>query len=135
MAAKKSAKKAPAKKASAKKAAAKKAPAKKTAGLVKCGKWQAWLDLMPGPGATPTLHVTGECTTPTTGYKITLVPAVPQGINPKILLLKKVVKKPSGIVLPVVTKVPVHYIKKKSPRYTAVTILPDGVTVKVKIVT
>lgn len=124
--------KAPAKKASAKKAPAKKAAAKKSV-LVKCGKWQAWLDTMPGP-STPTLHVTGQCIAPTTGYKIRLVPAVPQGINPKILLLKKVVTKPTGIVLPVVTKVDVHYTKKTKTRYTHVTILPDGVTVKVKIV-
>lgn len=129
-------KKAPAK-ASAKKASAKKAPAKKAgskkAVLVKCGKWQAWLDIMPGPGMTPTLHVTGECLAPSAGYKITLVPAVPQGINPKILILKKVVKPGIGIQVP--TKIPVNYTKKRSARYTNVTILPDGVTVKVKIVT
>jgi hypothetical protein len=125
------AKKAPAKKASAKKAPAKKASAKKATGLVKCGKWQAWLDTMPGP-PTPTLHVTGECLAPSASYKIKLVPAVPQGINPKILILKKVVTQGTGIQVP--TKIPVHYTKKTKIRYTHVTILPDGVTVKVKIV-
>ena len=116
-------------KKSAKKAT--KAPSTKAA-LVKCGQWKAWLNKM--PPATPTLHVTGVCYAPTPGYKIKLVQAVPQGINPRILLLKKVVTKLPGIWPQVVTKIEVKYSKKTKTDYTHVTILPDNVTVKVQIV-
>lgn len=100
---------------------------------VKCGSWKAWLDMMP-PG-TPTLHVTGKCVFPKHGYKVTLKKAVPQGINPAILLLRKVVTPPSGPVIQTPQTVAVKYSLKTKTKYTHVTILPDGVTVKVKIVT
>lgn len=123
------------KKSTAKSTKAKKAPSKaaKKGGTIKCGSWKAVHDFMP-PG-TPTLTVTGVCTVPTTGYKIKLVMAVPQGINPAILLLKKVVTPPTGIVIPIQQKIKVVYTKKTKTKYTHVTILPDGVTVKVKVVT
>lgn len=118
------------------KKAAKKAPAKKAAskkgGTIKCGSWKAIHDFMP-PG-TPTLTVTGVCVTPTPGYKIKLVMAV-QGINKEILILKKIVTPPSGIVIQKVTKVPVVFTKKTKAKYTHVTIIPDNVTIKVQIVT
>lgn len=60
--------------------------------------------------------------------------AVPQGTNPALLLLRKVVTPPSGIVIQVLSPVEVHFTMKTRPRYTHVTILPDGVTVKVQIV-
>ena len=130
-----------AKKAAAKKGGAKKGGAKKSGAKAakigravqgKCSGWKAWHDFQ--PLGTPTLHVTGKCVFPTTGYKVKLVKAVPQGINPKILLLRKVVTPPTGIVLPVVTTVQVHYTLKTKTKYTHVTILPEVVTVKVKIV-
>ncbi|WP_204325118.1 hypothetical protein, partial [Stenotrophomonas maltophilia] len=37
---------------------------------VKTAGWKAWLDKMPGPHMTPTLHVTGQATTPTGGWKL-----------------------------------------------------------------
>jgi len=33
--------------------------------------WAAWVDRMPGPGATPTLHVTGKVDVPHGGYTVT----------------------------------------------------------------
>ena len=145
-AAKKSSKRAAAKtstKAAAKKpakAAAKKSAkaATKTSGLAsklsqgKCGGWRAWHDKMP-PGPA-TLHVQGKCTFPTSGYKVRLVKAVPQGINPAILLLRKIVTPPTGIVLPVIQTIPVVFKLRTNANYTHVTIIPDGVTVKVKVV-
>lgn len=120
-----------------KKKAAKKAPAKKAAskkvGTIKCGSWKAIHDFMP-PG-TPTLTVTGVCLTPTPGYKIKLVMAVPQGINKEILILKKIVTPPSGIVIQVPAKVRVVFTKKTKARYTHVDIQPDGTLIKVQIVT
>ena len=137
-AAKKSSKKAAAKKAGAKKAAAKKGGAKKAGAAKpkpsqgKCGNWKAWIDVMP-PGP-PTLYVTGECRFPTHGYKVTLKPAVPQGINPRILLLRKIVTPPSGPVILIPQTVPVNYKQRTKTNYTHVTILPDNVTIKVQIV-
>jgi hypothetical protein len=32
--------------------------------------WAAWINAMPGPGARPTLMVTGKVTVPTGGYRI-----------------------------------------------------------------
>ena len=50
--------------------------------------WAAWENRMPQIGGTgPTLYVTGKVKVPGTQYKPVLTPAVPQGINPKILLL------------------------------------------------
>ena len=72
---------------------------------------------------------------PTPGYRIKLVPAVPQGINPAILLLKKVVTKLPGIWPQIPKKHDVRYTKKTKTKYTHVTILPDGKTIKVQIVT
>jgi hypothetical protein len=117
-----------------KKSAAKKSGAKKAAGYKvpqgKCSGWRAVHNFQP-PGP-PTLTVTGKCVFPTTGYKVKLVKAVPQGINPLILLLRKIVTPPTGIVLPVLTTVAVKFTLKTSTKYTHVTILPEVVTVKVQ---
>ena len=118
------------KKTSKKKTATKSISAKAAVG--KCGGWKAWLDMQP-PG-TPTLYVTGKCVFPKHGFKVTLKPAVPQGINPAILLLRKTVTPPSGHVIQTPEIVNVKYSRKTKTKYKAVTILPDGVTVKVQIV-
>lgn len=141
MATKKAASKGAKKKSAAKKkGAAKKRPAAKKAvkkssakkGVVgKCTGWRAVQDNMP-PGPA-TLTVTGRCTFPTPGYKVTLRQAVPQGINPAILLLKKTVRRLPGIWPQVVTTILVKFVKKKVKiKYTHVTILPEGTTVKVQ---
>ncbi|HVE70904.1 MAG TPA: hypothetical protein VNI54_06005 [Thermoanaerobaculia bacterium] len=105
------------------------APSKKAAATIECGKWVAFHDFM--PGKTPTLTVTGYCKTPTPGYKIKLVETLP-GINPKILMLKKIVTKPTKPQIQVITTVEVRFTKKTKFPYTHVTILPDGKTIKVK---
>ena len=48
--------------------------------------WKAWQDLQPGPGR-PKLIVTGKVQTTNTNQTPHLAEKVPQGINPKILLL------------------------------------------------
>jgi hypothetical protein len=48
--------------------------------------WYAWVDLMP-PGPK-SFHVVGSVLAPTPGYKASMKPAVPQGINPKQLILE-----------------------------------------------
>jgi hypothetical protein len=123
------AKKATKKKATTKKPAAKKAASKKPV-TVNCRKWEAWHDFM--PGKTPTLYVTGVCTTPTPGYRIKLEVASPQGKNPKILLLRKVVTPPTSTPELDPTTVEVRFTKKTKVEYTEVTILPEVKTIKVK---
>ena len=125
------ARKSSAKKSSAKKAAGAKRPA--PAATIRCGKWTAFHDFM--PPRVPTLRVTGECITPTPGYRIRLEPAEPQGINPRILLLRKIVTPATGMRPQVLTKVEVRYSKRTRTEYTTVTILPDGANIRVKKVT
>ena len=98
----------------------------------KCSGWKAILNMMP-PGPSM-LRVTGKCIFPKHGFKVTLKEAVPQGINPAILLLKKTVKPPTGIVLQTPQVVSVTFTKKTKFKYQKVTILPDGVTINVQIV-
>jgi hypothetical protein len=119
------------KKSAAKKSAAKKGTATgagATAG--NCTGWQAVEDSMP-PGPSR-LRVTGKCLFPTHGYKVTLKEAVPQGINPRILLLRKTVTPPTGPVILTPQTIEVTFNKKTLTQYTNVTILPDGGTIKVK---
>lgn len=135
-------KKSSAKKASPKKAATKKAPAKKApkkaakpaGGSIPskkfCKGWKAWQDSMP-PGPS-TIHVTGTCIFPQRGYKASLKPAEPQGINRHILILRLTITKPTGPGIQIPQKVEVRYKAKATMTYTNVTILPDGGTIKVE---
>jgi len=127
-------------KAKAGKAKATKAKASKTkAGKTKAyagktyvppGKCSGWKAVFNGS----ILTVTGKCIFPKHGFKVTLKEAVPQGINPAILLLKKTVKPPTGIVIPTPQAVSVSFTKKTTFKYSKVTILPDGVTINVQVV-
>lgn len=135
----KGAKKSAAKKSAAKKStkgAATKSAAKKLIAIppwpAKCSGWKAVSNRQP-PGPA-TLRVTGKCVFPRLGYRVKLVKAVPQGINPAILLLRKVVKPPAPSSPAYPVTIPVEYVQKGGTNYTHVTILPDGKTVKVQIV-
>src|ERR1700674_2667072 len=98
--------------------------------------FKAWINKQ--PGSQPKLIVTGKAEVPTSGWTGTLERAVPQGINPKILILDACLVEPTGKVnSPVVSKVDLRY--DESPPavdYSQVTIRLDGddVTVKVEIV-
>jgi hypothetical protein len=61
---------------------------------LKTSKWTAWDNLM--PGSDKSLHVKGTGEFHSLGWKTQLEEAVPQGINPKILLLKLIVTPPGG---------------------------------------
>jgi hypothetical protein len=95
-----------------------------------CGDWHAWHDRM--PGKKPTLHVTGVCTFPTAGYSVELRAKQPQGINPAIYMLEKVVIKPTTPVPDVITDVPVYYREQTDAAYKEIHILPDDVLVPVQ---
>ena len=96
----------------------------------KCSDWKAWHDREPGGPAT--LHVTGRCEFPTSGHKVALKPSTPQGINPKIYILEKIVTPPTGAANDVVTHVEVHYTEQTNAHYDEVFIRTDNVTVPVK---
>ena len=98
-----------------------------------CGNWKAILNKQ--PIAKPSLKVTGECTFPTPGFSVKLVRAVPQGINPLILILNKEVTPPTGIEPQIITTIPAEYTENPAmEEYTDVTIMPDNTTIKVEVV-
>jgi hypothetical protein len=87
--------------------------------------FRAWIDKMPGAG--PKLIVTGNVEVPTGGWNVTLKPAVPQGVNPAILILEIRAVPPSGNVTEVITQIKVRY-EEAPPRqkYTQTTIRSDS---------
>ena len=91
----------------------------------KCGDWSATLH-------SDKLKVHGQCTFPTPGFKVHLKKKEPQGINPAILLLEKVVTQPTGIEPQHVVTVPVTFEEHTKTHYHEVEILPDGTRIKVK---
>jgi hypothetical protein len=72
-----------------------------------CSGWDAWQNNQ--PMSKPTLYVIGKCTFPTAGYSVDLKITNPQGINPKILMLDKVIHKPKGPVIQVPTTVEARF--------------------------
>ena len=97
-----------------------------------CSNFRAYYNLE--PGAEPVLYVTGQCTFRTTGYRVELRRAEPQGINPKILILEKLVTPPSGFTAPAIWTLDVRYEEQTRTRYSQVHIVPDDVLVNVKTV-
>ena len=94
-----------------------------------CSDWNAWHDSQ--PGGEPTLHVTGKCHFQDSGHSVELKPSVPQGINPTIYMLDKIVFKPSRVSHHP-EDVNVNYTETTRTRYAEVHILPDDVHVPVK---
>lgn len=92
--------------------------------------WNAVHDFQ--PVQPPRLRVTGSCMMPTPGYQLALKRAVPQGINPAILILELSVTRPTGNVSTVVTKTDVRYEEQTDQRYTSVTIRPGDISVPVQ---
>lgn len=97
----------------------------------RCFNWEATHNFMPGT-QSPTLHVTGKCTFPTDGYSVRLERAEPQGINPAVLLLDRVVTPPAGAAAPVMTEELVNYSEETSFTYTGVMIQPSGPLIPVE---
>lgn len=93
---------------------------------------------LPGPDVRPgVLRVEGECSFGTTGYAVELVRREPQGINPRDLLLDLVVTPPAPgtVVAQVLTAYPVAYEEETTMHLDTVTILPDGPSIDVQIIT
>ena len=79
-----------------------------------------------------TLMVRGWCTFPSSGWSMELRRAEPQGINPKDLLLQRVVALQEGIQADVLKAIEVEYDEKTDVEYDTVTILPDGTTIEIQ---
>jgi hypothetical protein len=95
-----------------------------------CSEWEAWHDRR--PGAPPTLIVTGKCKFPDESYQAKLRRREPQGINPKDLLLELIVtEEPDWEEME--STLEVRYEEQTDFEYDTVTILPDVVTVPVKV--
>lgn len=95
------------------------------------GKFYAWIDKM--PGSHNTLHVVGVVNNTDTNVYSYLVEAVPQGINPNILILDlKQMKKPGGagfVILPQV----VTFTKPTSRDYETVTIRSSSGNIDISV--
>lgn len=98
-----------------------------------CTEWKAWHNLMPGTSPA-TLHITATCHFPTSGYSVELVPSNGKGKNGNVLELRKVVHKPEGMALQVLSDVPLQYTKETPTEYKTVVIRPDKVRVAVEAV-
>jgi hypothetical protein len=110
-------------------------PTRKVAPLVReiaCGDWSAWHDFM--PGRPPTLYVVGLCTFPTPGYTVFLRKAFPPGLNPAILILDRVVIRPTSPQPERVDLVDVRFAERTSAEYDQVYIRPDQVLLGVQVV-
>jgi len=96
--------------------------------------FKARLNKMPPPRNI--LQVTGVVTVPTTGWFVGLVKAVPQGVNPAILILEVMRIPPDQQGGDLVMHIPVLFGKYESPDYTDVTIRDgkDEFTIPVKVV-
>lgn len=86
--------------------------------------FKAWVDEM--PGKSHEIIVAGKVSCPTTGFKVDLVKAIPQGINPHILILDLKITAPSGTVGQVVTPHEVRFEEANGSRYSGVTIRGGG---------
>lgn len=71
--------------------------------------WAAWIDRMPGPGATPTVHVSGKVDVNTGGYTFTWEEGPMDRSAIPALRLKLVPVKPDGMAMQVISTEEVHY--------------------------
>ena len=90
----------------------------------KAADFKAWVNEM--PPSTHKLIVTGKVQCPTTGWKVTLVEAKPQGINPSILILALDAKRPSGQAGQMITPVDVRFERAPGSQYQEVAIRGGG---------
>jgi hypothetical protein len=86
--------------------------------------FKAWVDRM--PGSPPKLIVIGVVEVPTLGWKVDLVRAEPQGINPDILLLDIRAVAPGGDVPQVISKIKVRYEESPPQRKYSQVDVRDG---------
>ena len=76
--------------------------------------WQATIDRMPGPGAAPMLHITGEIDMPMPGYEVRLVAGPADRMMPPGVHFRLESERPDGIVPQVIAPTKVEY-REKTP--------------------
>jgi hypothetical protein len=64
--------------------------------ILRSGEWNAWVNMMPGPGARPTLHVTGKVVVPTGGHQMHFDPLIVRESYPAQGVARLRVTPPSG---------------------------------------
>ncbi|WP_249694419.1 hypothetical protein [Stappia sp. WLB 29] len=72
----------------------------------------AWVDLMPGPGRTPTLHVTGTVTVPTPCHEVMAEFAGIETSEPPVYLVEVTLREGAGPCPQVLTDMKFHYIER-----------------------
>ncbi|WPO39447.1 hypothetical protein [Tardiphaga sp. 42S5] len=96
--------------------------------------FKAWIDKQP-PGPNK-LIVVGKIEVNTGGWKATLKPAEPQGINPDILILQLATIEPTGNVIQVISTIDARYEQSPSARdYTDVTIMHGATSFTIPVTT
>lgn len=74
------------------------------------GKFEAWLDAMPGPGSNgPTLNISGKVDLPTPGYTLELQEGPADRMMPPSQRFRLAATPPGGMAAQVVTSTDVHY--------------------------
>ena len=95
--------------------------------VVESRAWAAWVNAMPGPGATRELIATGEIVLPTPGYRATLSAGAADRSATPVQQLILDLTPPSGPVAQVLTTESVRYQGPAiSMRYRAVRIMCGG---------
>ncbi len=91
--------------------------------------WEAWVNRMPGPGATPTVHVVGKVDVPTGGYTFEWeVGPMDRSMTPA-LKLELIPVKPDGMATMAITTEDVHYMGPVAgSAYRSITITCGGET-------
>lgn len=89
--------------------------------------WEAWVNRMPGPDATPTVHVVGKVDVPTGGYTFDWeVGPMDRSMTPA-LKLKLIPIKSSGMATMAITTEDVHYMGPLAgSAYRSITITCGG---------
>ena len=84
--------------------------------------WRAWINAMPGPGAQPTLIVTGKVTAPTAGYRFDWGDPMVMESYPVQVALQLRAYPPAGPAAQVVTTYDVRGEWPMSPPVGSVTV-------------
>lgn len=108
-------------------------PAQDQTAIINTFDWYAWVNRM--PGGDPSFFVTGSVTLANPGFRVSLQPSRPQGINPRQLLMNLEVERLPGMWPQVVTTRTVRYeISPYQNNYDGVLIqLPDGRGIRLDI--
>lgn len=89
--------------------------------------WSAWINRMPGPDATPTLHVTGKVDLPNPGYTVTVRDGpADRSAQPAQQIIIETAQR-SGMFTQVITTAEVNYVGPViAPSYRAIRVMCGG---------